>query len=267
MSKNVLPNREPFQKRTGMDEGNLRLVSASAIFSGILPGHLRDLLRDSAVQDFPRNSILFLQGDDARRFYIVLEGWIKIFLATPDGRETILRVCGVGDSFAEAAMFERDGYLTSACTCTEVRVLGVPTATFKTHIFTNRELRERILLTMSQKYRLLTYRIEELSSQSAAQRLARFLLSLCPPEDETAIVRLPLPKGVIAAALGMQPETFSRLLSKFRSDGVQVNGDIVSIANVRKLHHHSKGTSSESVSTPYDINSQEPIFARPGLNG
>ena len=88
---------------------------------------------------------------------------------------------------------------------------------------------------------MLTQQLEQLSARSATERLAGFLCDLCPAEEESTVLRLPLEKAVIAAMLGMQPETFSRSMSKLRSHGVEIDGDTVSIPDVASLRALSAG--------------------------
>lgn len=241
MAFSAPPDRDTLRRRTGITECDLRCVSSSAIFSGRSFDELANVLIDSAVQEFPRNTILFLQGDPAQRFYIVLRGWVKVFRETRDGRESVLHVFGTGESFAEAAIFEPTSYPASASACVDVRVLGIPAASFRGRLVADRNLSESFMRTMTLKLRTLTQQVEQLSARSATERLASFLSELCPAGAETAVVRLPLEKSVIAARLGMQPETFSRSISKLRSVGVGINGDTVSIANVGALRELSEG--------------------------
>jgi hypothetical protein len=70
---------------------------------------------------------------------------------------------------------------------------------------------------------------------------------MCPDKEcSAAVVKLPIEKAVIAATLGMQPETFSRSLSKLRSFGVRIEGDEVSIPDVTALRRMSEGGKAPS---------------------
>ena len=62
--------------------------------------------------------------------------------------------------------------------------------------------------------------IEQLKARTGAQRLAEFLLELCPVESGSCAVRLPYDKALIAGRLGMKPESLSRGFSRLRKVGV-----------------------------------------------
>ena len=90
----------------------------------------------------------------------------------------------------------------------------------------------------------IVQQIEQLTVRSSAQRLADFLLRLIPPETERANLQLPWDKALVAARLGMQPETLSRSLAKLRSLGVETKGAQVTIRNMPTLRQFSSGDRS-----------------------
>ena len=60
-------------------------------------------------------------------------------------------------------------------------------------------------------------------------------MRLCPVQSGSATVRLPIEKSLVAGRLGMQPETFSRSLSKLKQVGVKCQGHEVMVADIAKL--------------------------------
>ena len=48
---------------------------------------------------------LFRQGDPARRFYLVVEGQLRLFRLSPEGTEKVIEIVSPGQTFAEALMF------------------------------------------------------------------------------------------------------------------------------------------------------------------
>lgn len=244
MSASAPLNRELLKRRTGLGDDDVDIICSCEIFAEICRENLRHILIDSAVQEFPRNCTLFMQGDTAQRFYVVLDGWVKVFRETQDGREIVMHVFGPGESFAEAAIFEAGGYPACASACVDTRALGIPAGTFKTRLLENRSLFEHFIVAMNRKLRILTQQLEQLSARSATERLAGFLCGLSPVDSESSVLRLPLEKAVIAAMLGMQPETFSRSMLKLRAHGVEIDGDTVSIVDIGSLRDLSAGVGS-----------------------
>jgi CRP-like cAMP-binding protein len=54
-------------------------------------------------------------------------------------------------------------------------------------------------------------------------------------------LHLPIDKALIAARLGMQPETFSRALARLRSEGVESVGDRVRVGDIARLRELAGG--------------------------
>lgn len=241
MSGDASPDRELLRRRTGLSDSDIDIVCSGEMFSEICREKLGLILIDSAVQEFARNSTLFMQGDPAKRFYVILDGWVKVFRETQDGRETVMHVFGPGESFAEAAIFDEGGYPACASACVDTRVLGIPAGSFKARLSENPALSEHFITALNRKLLILTQQLEQLSARSATERLAGFLCELCSADAGSTVLRLPLEKAVIAAMLGMQPETFSRSLSKLRAHGVEIDGDTVSIQDIGSLRHLSAG--------------------------
>ena len=103
-----------FRRRTGVLDSDFSTLRKCVIFAPFSPDELREILIDAAVQKFPRNAVLFMQNEPAKRFYIVLEGCVKILRETADGHESVLRLFKPGESFAEASILQINGYPATA---------------------------------------------------------------------------------------------------------------------------------------------------------
>ena len=213
-------------------------LQALPLFGGLTVDGLKALLDDSAVQVHGKRKTLFLQGDPAEHFFVVLTGWVKLYRLRPDGAEVVVEVFGPGESFAEGAMHMSEGYPVSAEMVEDGRLLAVPTEAFGARVREDPDLAIGMLASMAVRLKAFVNRIEKAETQTAAQRVADFLLKFgrpAGPDAARAVVQLPYDKQLIANRLGMKPETFSRALSALRDQGVQVDGARVEIRNPRAL--------------------------------
>jgi CRP-like cAMP-binding protein len=224
-----------------MSGEDLRFLSDLTLFSNLSPDEMRRYLAETAVQRFARSTILFVQHQPATRFFIVLSGWVKIFRDTIDGHESVIGVFSRGDSFAEAAAARIGVYPVTASVIEDARLLTVPSGTFMRYVRENAQLATNLAATMASHLSLLVEHVEQLTARSSAERLAGFLLQLCPNGTDGAVVRFPHDKSLVAARLGMQPETFSRSLAKLRQHGVDTHGNEVRIASMQALQEFSDG--------------------------
>jgi len=81
----------------------------------------------------------------------------------------------------------------------------------------------------------LMEQVEQLKAQSGVQRVAEFLASLAPVEHGSCVIALPFDKVLIAARLGLKPESLSRAFARLRSVGVAVHASHVTVSEVAKL--------------------------------
>ena len=230
-----------FARHTGIAAEDEALLAGVPLFSGISLDSLRTLLADARVCRRPRHAVLFLQGEPAGRFYVVLDGWVKLFRTTPDGQETVIAAIARGESFAEAAGFAEGVFPVGAQVAEAARLLVVPTLSFTGQLKRNPALAINMLAGMSRHLRGLVEEIEQRTVKSAAQRLGAFLLKRCPDGREAAVIDLPTDKSLVAARLGMRPETLSRALGKLRAVGVSTRDRRVAVSDVGALRRYAEG--------------------------
>ena len=210
-----------FQRRTGITNKDRELLTRVPLFAGFAPAVLEELLADAWVQSFARNTVLFFQEEPATRFYVVFGGWVKLFRTSEDGDESVISIFGHGESFAEAVIFKGGHYPVSAAAVDDSRLLVVPGKSFVRQLCEHGEYALNIMAAMSRHLHHLVNQVEQLTLKSSTERVAEFLVKLCPKETGAVVVRLPLDKALIAGRLGMQPETLSRSLAKLRRLGVE----------------------------------------------
>ena len=216
----------------GLSPQDADLVRGLPMFEQLAEQDLASLLATATVRTVERGADLFLQGDPADRFFVVLEGWAKLYRVNRDGAEAVIRMVNAGESFAEAAMFAGGHFPVSAQAVTDLRVLSITSKAFARGVQADVRTAFAMLGSLSTRLRMLVQQVEQLQVQSAPQRVGSFLLKLCPPGGGNASFKLPLEKSLVARRLGIQPETFSRALAKLRPVGVEVHGSVVSIANI-----------------------------------
>jgi CRP-like cAMP-binding protein len=211
------------------------LIRGLPLFAGVAEEQLRHLLASGVVRRYARNAVLFIEGEPATRFFIVLDGWIQLFHETPDGQHSTIGVFGEGESVAEAALLEEGSYPVSCSVVSPARLLVMPGKDFLQHLRRDPDLMLNLLASMYRHLRRLVRQVEQLTNRSSTERLADYLLRLCPPGAERAEIELPLDKVLVAARLGMQPETLSRSLAKLREAGVETSGSRIVVSDVTRL--------------------------------
>ncbi len=215
---------------------DLELVRRAPLFSDVSGDILDTLLAESHVGEYPRGHLLFLRGDPADRFFLLLNGWVKIFLDTPSGDQTVIEIMRTGETVAEAAIFMERAYPASAEIADDARILEIPAQPFLALLRNQSGLSLTMLAALSKRLHYLIQHIEKVQTFSTPHRLAEFLLGLANGADKgPAVIRLPYDKSLVAARLGMKPESLSRALAKLRDLGVRTRGAEVHVADIERL--------------------------------
>lgn len=205
------------------------------LFSGLSDETIDLLTADAFDRSYKRGTLLFSQGEPADRFYVIIDGWVKLFRDSPDGNECLVGLFTSGESFAEAAMFDQLGFPVNAVVADNARLLVFPADRFLRKLRENHELALNLLANLSGMLRYFIQQLDQITNQPTYRRLAAFLVSLCPGDARSATVSLPCDKLLIAGRLSMKPESFSRAMARLRELGVRCEGNHVQIDNVPAL--------------------------------
>lgn len=231
----------------GLKPQELAVLRANPLF-GRLPDRALSLLVGSAqVRAVARGTTLFVQDEPADRFFVLLDGWVKLYRLGREGTEAVVTIIAPGETFAEAAMFANGRFPVCAETVADSRVLSLTAEGFARCLREDEQIAFAMLGSLSMRLRNLVQQIEQLQVQPTAQRVGGFLLRFCPDGSGAAGFTLPFDKALVARRLGMQPETFSRALAKLRAIGVETQGPAVTVADLDALRRfcHAEGEDAD----------------------
>ncbi len=218
-----------------MDQRDWEIVRATPLFGAMRHDAAQSLAGDRDARTYEKGTLLFQQGEPARAFFAVLDGWVKLFRLTADGGEAVVGVFRRGETFAEAAIFLGGRYPVSAETVTKARLVSIDGEKLRQRIREQPDLALSMLASASHHLKALVEHIEQIKLMSAPRRIADFLVRLCPAREGPGAVELPYEKALIANRLGMKPESLSRALAQLRPLGVGVDREQVTIADVGRL--------------------------------
>ncbi len=214
---------------------DLATVRRSAILKDAPPSALDDLLRESAATEIGNHHVLFRAGDRADRIFLVLKGKVQIYRGEAAGKHAVLGVHQVGDAFGLEDAFQSGRHFATAQAVGRCRVLAVPTVAYRGAVVGNAGMAIGLVKLLSQSLVSVSDQLERIQLKPTTQRLADFLLNLTPANDANGEITLPFEKALIAAYLGMEPESLSRALKDLQAVGVSNRGRRVHIENARAL--------------------------------
>ncbi len=201
------------------------------------------MLSGASIANVKRGELLFVQGDPVTSFFVVLDGWVKVYRLTPSGSEAVVAVFTRGQSFAEAAAFVSGRFPASGEAVTDGRILRLSSGNLLRLIRQNPEIGIAMLASTSMHLHMLVRQIEQLKAHTGAQRVAEFLCSLSNSKSGSCTISLPYDKALIAGRLGMQPESLSRSFARLKAIGVTVEQNQAFVEDVERLRIYAEEVS------------------------
>jgi len=191
----------------------------------------------SQIRTYKKGKILYIEEEPAEYFYVINTGWIKLFHTMPDGDEVILDMLTTGHMVGENAIFEQNLHTSSAQIVEDTQLLTIPSKILKEQICLHPALALGMLSSMFLHHRNHYHMLALNAMQSAPQRVASFLLRLCPPNIKKGTTfYLPYDKTLIADTLGMKGATFSRALNILRHEiDLNIHDTRVDVSSVEQL--------------------------------
>jgi CRP/FNR family transcriptional regulator len=193
------------------------MLSRITIFRNIPEEYLSRLEGISRKRDLRKNTCVFAPGDATRGFYAVLQGAVRLYRLSEQGKETTLEFAREGSVFAEASLFS-DIYHCYAETLTESTLYLIQKDPFLEMIRSNSQFALLWIENLSRNVIQLRHHIEEISIKSSRKRLANYIRHLAE-EQNARIVSIPAWRKDIAKHLNMTQETFYRIARELEDQG------------------------------------------------
>ncbi|MEJ2470309.1 MAG: Crp/Fnr family transcriptional regulator [Desulfuromonadales bacterium] len=204
------------------------------LFAGLAEDDLDALMNIVRIREHGRGELLFSEGEEAAGFYVVIDGKVKVYKLSPEGKERILHVIHPGGTFAEAAIFGEGLYPAYAEPLQTSRLIFLPKEAFLDLLRSNSRIAINMIAGLAKFLRQFANQIEDLTFKDVPSRLAHYLMDLSRGTKDTVV--LPISKSQLASNLGTVSETLSRTLRKLADDDlIAVSGKTVDILDFDRL--------------------------------
>jgi CRP/FNR family cyclic AMP-dependent transcriptional regulator len=190
-----------------------------------LLNQLRGLSQSTFTKDYPRGSVLFAEGENARGVYVLSEGRAKVSISSAEGKTLVLRVAQPGELLGINATLTGLAYGATVKTLDDCRVDFIPREQFLKLLDRDNRIYVDVALVLSHKVNCLVEQARLLFlCHTAAEKLARLLVNWCDDLGQRTPhgirIDLRLTHEEMAQMICSSRETVTRLLSDLKQQRI-----------------------------------------------
>jgi CRP-like cAMP-binding protein len=214
------------------------------LFGALDEPQLHALAERAIERRLARGEVLFVAGEAASGLFVVVEGAIRAFRESIEGREQVIHVERAGSTIAEIPAFDEGSYPSTAAAEEDSTVLFIDANDVRRLCLDHPQIALAALKLLAGRLRKCAQLVEALSLHEVDQRLARLLLAEARlqgrRQDAQLTFTLVLTNQQIAARIGTVREVVSRALNRLQQNGlIRVDGRRVFIPDEEVLRSYA----------------------------
>ncbi len=183
----------------------------------------------TSLQAYRAKDVIFYQGDPCAHLFEVIEGVVKLYKLTPDGRRQVTGFLYPGQFLG---LGWNDTYTQTAEAVTGAKLCRYSRDKLDQWLMLYPALGRRLLDATTNELMVAQDQMLLLGRKTATERMASFIMRLVERDEdedgECGDVYLPMIRSDVADYLGLTAETVSRILGRLR------DSEIIDIPN----HHY-----------------------------
>ena len=187
------------------------------------PAALEELERRGRPVGFQAGSTVLHQGEPGDRVVLIRTGRAKITYVGPDGRDTLLRLCGPGDLVGELSVLDDEPRSSSVTALEPLDGLVLAGSDFIAALHAHPAAAVALLRDLSRRFRDANRKRIEFGASDAVARVAARLLELADlyaaPTGGPTEVLLPISQEELAGWCGCSREAVVKALHALRELG------------------------------------------------
>lgn len=192
------------------------------VFCDLPPTVLGALDSIASISTYPRDAVLFVEGQEPRGVFVLCTGRVKLSMNSIGGKCILLRIAEPGEIVGIPSTLSGNPYEVTAESMEPVQANFIARDDFLRFLGEHGEAALRVAKIMTRIYHSTLMEVRYLGfAQTAAAKLARFLLDLAGAEHGGAArdrATLTLTQREIGERIGASRETVTRLFSDFRRE-------------------------------------------------
>jgi CRP/FNR family cyclic AMP-dependent transcriptional regulator len=222
-----------------------QVVRRAPLFAALDDEAAGALLASMTRVEMRRGDVLFAEGDDGDRLYVITSGKIKLGRSSADGRENLLAVLGPGEMLGELSLFDPGPRTATATAVSDALLVGLGHDDLQEWLSGRPDVAQQLLGALARRLRRTNEALADLVFSDVPGRVAKALLDLSArfgrQIDGGVLVAHELTQEELAQLVGASRETVNKALADFASRGwLRLEARAVVLLDVERLRRRAR---------------------------
>lgn len=203
---------------------DVEFLNTVPVFASLKPAQLEPLASKLHPRHYHRGEVVFRQDDPADSMHIIVEGKVRISIASEDGHEMDFALLQPGECFGEMGLLDGANRSATATAVEASEILTLLRQDFFDFLARHPAVAADTAGLLIRRLRHVNQMVGDIAFLDAPTRVAKELLQLAATYGgDTAWqdpMEIPLGQDELARLVGVSRETVSRSLNNFRRLGI-----------------------------------------------
>lgn len=224
---------------------NLDVVRRAPLFATLDDSDAAQVMSSMTPVRMERGDVLFNEGDQGDRLYVITEGKIKLGRTSTDGRENLLAILGPSEMLGELSLFDPGPRTATATAVAETQLIGLGNEQLTQLLGAHPRIAGTLLAALARRLRRTNENLADLVFTDVPGRVAKALLELSQrfgrPVEDGVMVAHDLTQEELAQLVGASRETVNKALADFASRGwLRLEARAVLLTDVERLQRRAR---------------------------
>ncbi len=212
----------------------------TSVFCDLSEKECREIDSSKTINIYKTHQIIFYEGNQPYGLYCINKGKVKIYKASTEGTQRIVRLAGPGDIIGYRCLLSNQPYAGTAETLEETTVCFIDKTTFFHLLEKHSATSLRITTLLAEDLGRAEKQMLDVAHKNIRERFAELLLILKNKygreNSRGTELKIKLTRREMAELIGTTQESLIRLLSEFKKDGLlEADGHVITLLDFNKL--------------------------------
>lgn len=193
-------------------------------FASLIREQIHTILDQASVQRHEKGASIFHEGDPAERFFLLLDGCLRVVRITLSGEQVTALHIPAGQLFGIARALGRDTYPATAIAAAESLTLSWPMRLWESYAAEYEGFATATYKAVGHRLEEMNLRLVEMATQQVEQRVANAVLRLVNVAgrkvEDGIEIDFPITRQDLSELTATTLHTVSRLLSAWEKQGL-----------------------------------------------